>query len=110
MNTTITFAKPKNPLPGDTYYDMENKCMKQWNNHCWYPISSNMNIDYQKFIWIWDTKEPYAKILDNTWAETNRNDIVAWLDETGAGEYIPALSAIAFNSHDLATLFELKWG
>jgi len=108
MNTSLNLSEPKVPVVGDTFYDINVGTMKVFIGGDWHPINNIHN--NKRFFWLEDTKLPYVKILNEDWFINHYGEITEWLAETKSGEYLPALSAIAFNSEESATFFRLKWG
>ena len=104
----ISSTKPPNPVNGQMYYDIGNFTNHVYFDGDWHNIS-NTNTINAKYVWIPDTKLPYAKIYDRFWFMDNYDNIIKWLHDNDAGTYSPILASIVFNSKELATFFELKF-
>ena len=99
---------PPSPDPGDRYFDTGVGTMKVYIGGDWHSITSKYN--NKRFYWMEDTNLPYAKILNSNWLMDHYEEIIQWLNETGAGTYSPELASIMFESEESATFFRLKWG
>lgn len=108
QNINVNVNKPPDARDGDMYYDTDIAVMKLFFEDTWHTIGINYPSDIN-YVWVKHTDLPYLKILNVKWLMANITEIIQWLHDEEAGQYVPELASIMFRTDQAATFFELKW-